>query len=63
MTDYKEFFNRLEDYKVDANFYECGERFSVEDLYQAFKDRLKEEYLEADADARQLHEDLARWRK
>jgi hypothetical protein len=38
----------LEDYHIDVRFYGCDRAFTVEDLYQAFKQRLLQELKEAE---------------
>lgn len=43
MKDYKEFFKELEDYNVRLYFYENNQCFTIEELYQAIKARLKAE--------------------
>ena len=48
MSDYKEFFNRLEDYKFEGRFYDNGQSFTAEELYQAFKARLIDELKEVE---------------
>ena len=40
---YSAFFNDNGDYFIKAHFYECTEAFTVEELYQAIKDRLLHE--------------------
>jgi len=32
-----------EDYHIHANYYECDANFTVEELYQAFKERILED--------------------
>lgn len=43
MSNWQEFFEKHRDYSVLASFYECKRDFSLEDLYQAFKARLRED--------------------
>jgi hypothetical protein len=40
MKDYEKFFSRMADYTIESRFYENGESFQVEELYEAFKARL-----------------------
>lgn len=47
MSDWEIFFRRLADYNFETRFYEQGECFEVEELYQAFKARMLAE-IEAD---------------
>jgi hypothetical protein len=42
-TDWRDFFDRHEDYRVETYFYECRGDFTMEELYQAFKARLEHE--------------------
>jgi len=37
------FFKKMEDYRIISRFYENQESFSVEEMYQAFKERLIDE--------------------
>ena len=37
------FFKKMEDYRIISRFYENQESFSVEEIYQAFKERLIDE--------------------
>ncbi len=43
MSDWWKFFKDFEDHRVKARFYENERSFSLEELYQAFKAREKEE--------------------
>lgn len=40
-TDWAKFFEDFEDYHIDARYYENRQPFTVEQLYQAFKARMK----------------------
>ena len=40
MKDYEKFFNRMEDFRIETRFYDNGESFEIEELYQAFKERI-----------------------
>lgn len=43
--DWEKFFRDHEDYYVDAHFYENERKFTLEDLYQAFKARMQQELM------------------
>lgn len=43
--DWEKFFKEHKDYTVMAGFYENRRDFSLEDLYQAFKARLRQELM------------------
>ena len=45
-SDYKKFFEKMEDQRIRSNFYEHDESFTVEELYHAFKARLIAELIE-----------------
>ena len=40
---YHQFFKDHEDYCITAQFYECNRSFTLDELYEAFKDRLTDE--------------------
>jgi hypothetical protein len=42
-ADWEEFFKRFGDWRVMLGFYEMRESVSVEEMYQAFKARLRAE--------------------
>jgi len=42
-AELEQFFARMQDYRVETRFYENGESFEVEELYQAFKARMLRE--------------------
>ena len=46
-SDSEEFFDKLAGYDIKVIFYGCQREFEVEDLYQAFKERLLRELKEA----------------
>ncbi len=39
-TNWEMFFKENEDYRIGYAFYQKGSTFTVEELYQAFKERL-----------------------
>lgn len=41
--DWKEFFKNVEDYRIRVVFYSCEQSFTVEELYQQFKNRIMAE--------------------
>lgn len=43
MSDWEEVFARYGDYVIIVKFYACEREISVEELYQAFKERLEAE--------------------
>ena len=43
MMDWDKFFKEHKDYTVLSSFYENRRDFSLEELYQAFKERIKAE--------------------
>ncbi len=48
VMDYKEFFKDWEDYHINGVFYSCTNRFNMEELYQAFKNRIIDELKQED---------------
>lgn len=48
MSDWEEFFDRFGDYVFTVGFYESKQSLSVEELYQAFKERLAAEQKEGE---------------
>ena len=54
MEGYEKFFNKMVDYRIETRFYENGESFEVEELYQAFKARLIAELAVSAPDLRTL---------
>jgi len=47
VTDWREFFQRLEHYEAKFQYYECDRGVTAEQLYQAFRGRLLDELSEA----------------
>lgn len=41
-----DFFEELDDYRISTQFFECERNFTVEELYQAFKQRMMVEFQE-----------------
>jgi hypothetical protein len=41
--NWKEFFERWGKYHVDGRYFECQPDFTVEELFQAFKERMQQE--------------------
>ena len=52
MKKWEEFFEEFKDYSVIAIFYEGRKDFTLEELYEAIKNRLADESVEAREDAR-----------
>lgn len=48
----EEFFKKFEEYSILAFFYEGRKGFTLEELYQSIKERLADESVKAEEDAR-----------
>lgn len=40
IADYQQFFSDMDDFRIEGRFYENGQSFTIEELYQAFKARM-----------------------
>lgn len=49
----RDFFNDLEDYRVSSRFFENENTFTIEEMYQAFKQRLMVELQQEQCTAQQ----------
>lgn len=52
MKKCEEFFKKFEEYSILAFFYEGRKGFTLEELYQSIKERLADESVKAEEDAR-----------